>query len=885
MASSSPSLMDSLFQRSLDDIIKGLRHQQTGDSLFISKVLEEIRREIKSTDLHTKSTALHKLTYLHSIHFLDMSWAAFHAIECISSSNFSHKKIGYLAISQSFHESTPVILLITNQLRKDLKSNAEAEVSLALECLSRIGNLDLCRDLTPEVFTLMATSKLLVKKKAIGLLLMLFGKYPDSVRVCFKRLVESLESGDSPPIVSAVIGVFCELASRDPRAYLPLAPEFYKILVDSRNNWVLIKVLKIFTKLAPLEPRLAKKIVEPICELMRKTGAKSLMFECIRTILTSLTDYESAVRLSAGRINELLVDEDPNLRYLGLHALALIAPKHIWAVLENKEVVIKSLSDADPNIKLESLRLVMAMMSDSNVVEICRVLMNYANKSEPEFCNQILGSILSTCSHNVYEIVVDFDWYVSLLGEMSRVQHCQKGEEIEDQLIDIAMRVEDARPELVRVARDLVIDPALLGNSYLHRILSAAAWVCGEYVEFTRRPVELVEALLQPRTSLLPTHVRAVYMESAFKVLIFLLHSYIQNESSTDGDKSQESRCNIVEEKYSTSDPILYLFNLIDLAVSPLSGSYDVEIQERTRNILGFLELIRPDISDSSSPEDAELKEGRASTVVRLLHDSFLNELGPISTSAQGRVAIPDGLVLHDNLADLEAVCGSSEVPASWPISFESYYNEEGGSDFIADYKEKSELSTESTSLLVEHRKRHGLYYLSSEKNEHVGNDYPPANELKSGIRKQSFMPKRKSKQVKARPVVVKLDEGDKQITSEKPETKVDSISDAVREVLLGNEGEAGSSREKSTATGIIDKKKGKVKMNVEGEKEDSEKMGSESQQQIPAKERSKRSSGKKKGGDMEKHRRKHRHGRHNKTDQVHNSVIAQTPVVTDLLL
>ncbi|CAN1317668.1 AP-3 complex subunit delta [Linum perenne] len=916
--------MDSLFQRSLDDIIKGLRHQQTGDSLFISKVLEEIRREIKSTDLHTKSTALHKLTYLHSIHFLDMSWAAFHAIECISSSNFSHKKIGYLAISQSFHESTPVILLITNQLRKDLKSNAEAEVSLALECLSRIGNLDLCRDLTPEVFTLMATSKLLVKKKAIGLLLMLFGKYPDSVRVCFKRLVESLESGDSPPIVSAVIGVFCELASRDPRAYLPLAPEFYKILVDSRNNWVLIKVLKIFTKLAPLEPRLAKKIVEPICELMRKTGAKSLMFECIRTILTSLTDYESAVRLSAGRINELLVDEDPNLRYLGLHALALIAPKHIWAVLENKEVVIKSLSDADPNIKLESLRLVMAMMSDSNVVEICRVLMNYANKSEPEFCNQILGSILSTCSHNVYEIVVDFDWYVSLLGEMSRVQHCQKGEEIEDQLIDIAMRVEDARPELVRVARDLVIDPALLGNSYLHRILSAAAWVCGEYVEFTRRPVELVEALLQPRTSLLPTHVRAVYMESAFKVLIFLLHSYIQNESSNseygdlatdqefnprvsnqsngdfsgaDGDKSQESRCNIVEEKYSTSDPILYLFNLIDLAVSPLSGSYDVEIQERTRNILGFLELIRPDISDSSSPEDAELKEGRASTVVRLLHDSFLNELGPISTSAQGRVAIPDGLVLHDNLADLEAVCGSSEVPASWPISFESYYNEEGGSDFIADYKEKSELSTESTSLLVEHRKRHGLYYLSSEKNEHVGNDYPPANELKSGIRssddaedlvkvaEQSFMPKRKSKQVKARPVVVKLDEGDKQITSEKPETKVDSISDAVREVLLGNEGEAGSSREKSTATGIIDKKKGKVKMNVEGEKEDSEKMGSESQQQIPAKERSKRSSGKKKGGDMEKHRRKHRHGRHNKTDQVHNSVIAQTPVVTDLLL
>ncbi|CAK7325680.1 unnamed protein product [Dovyalis caffra] len=34
--------MDTLFQRSLDDIIKGLRHQQTTESAFISEVIEEI---------------------------------------------------------------------------------------------------------------------------------------------------------------------------------------------------------------------------------------------------------------------------------------------------------------------------------------------------------------------------------------------------------------------------------------------------------------------------------------------------------------------------------------------------------------------------------------------------------------------------------------------------------------------------------------------------------------------------------------------------------------------------------------------------------------------------------------------------------------------------
>lgn len=113
---SSNSLMDSLFQRSLEDLIKGLR---LGESTFISKSLEEIRREIKLTDLSTKSVALQKLSYLAALHGVDMTWAAFHAVEVVSSSRFAHKRIGYHAIAQSFNNQTPVLLMITNQLRKE----------------------------------------------------------------------------------------------------------------------------------------------------------------------------------------------------------------------------------------------------------------------------------------------------------------------------------------------------------------------------------------------------------------------------------------------------------------------------------------------------------------------------------------------------------------------------------------------------------------------------------------------------------------------------------------------------------------------------------------------------------------------------------------------
>ena len=871
-----------------------------------------------------------------------------------------------------------MLLLITNQLRKDLTNpNNEFEVSLALECLSRIATTDLCRDLTPEIFTLLSSTKIFVRKKAIALVLRVFEKYPDAVKVCFKRLVENLDSTD-PHIVSAVVGVFCELTSNDPKSYLPLAPEFYRILVDSKNNWVLIKMLKIFAKLVLLEPRLSKRVVEPVCEHMRRTGAKSLMFECVRTVVSSLSEHEQAVKLAVVKIRELLLDDDPNLKYLGLNALSIVALKHLWAVLENKEVVIKWLSDEDPNIKRESLRLVMAMVSENNVVEICRVLVNYALKSDPEFCNEILGSVLSTCSRNLYEIVNDFDWYVSLLGEMSRILHCQQGDEIENQLIDISMRVRDVRPELVRVGRDLLIDPALLSNHFLYRILSAAAWVSGEYVEFSRNPFELIEALLQPRTNLLPPSIRAIYIQSAFKVLIFCLHSYllqrestassypdtlalselaskrempegsdlatfkapshseqdevfnprVSNQSSEElsvgngGDRTinhGQTSTPVTSENIFTYEAVVNQLNLIELALGPLTGSHDVEILERVRNLLCFIELIKGEILESLVQKEENLNsaEMKSSKIIKLMSDAFSEELGPVSVSAQERVPIPEGLVLKENLNDLEMICGDIQLPSSISFSLVSTHYEEGVGASLPDLQSKEELEppSEATSLLAEHRKRHGLYYLTSEKNDIVANDYPPANDPKLQddqnndtedlvkLTEQLLVSKKRPNQAKPRPVVVKLDGDFVPVSAKRPGPKDDSLSGAVQEVLLGNDTRTSTSRS-NPSDKSSSKRKGKEKLITDPSSElnenlgDAEKLDHEnpssrrSKHRTHGKERRHKSPGKireerEENGQKEKKKSSHRHARH-KTRQradVPLNVVSETPVIPDFLL
>lgn len=82
--------------------MKGLRVQMIGEARYLAKAMDEIHKEIKSTDHHTKAVALQKLTYLNMLQGFDMSWAAFHVVEVMSMPRFCHKKIGYLAASQSF---------------------------------------------------------------------------------------------------------------------------------------------------------------------------------------------------------------------------------------------------------------------------------------------------------------------------------------------------------------------------------------------------------------------------------------------------------------------------------------------------------------------------------------------------------------------------------------------------------------------------------------------------------------------------------------------------------------------------------------------------------------------------------------------------------------
>lgn len=53
-----------MFEKSLTDLIRGIRANKKNEQKYIAACLQEIRNEVKSNDLDVKSTAVAKLTYV-----------------------------------------------------------------------------------------------------------------------------------------------------------------------------------------------------------------------------------------------------------------------------------------------------------------------------------------------------------------------------------------------------------------------------------------------------------------------------------------------------------------------------------------------------------------------------------------------------------------------------------------------------------------------------------------------------------------------------------------------------------------------------------------------------------------------------------------------------
>uniref|UniRef100_A0A914ZQZ1 Clathrin/coatomer adaptor adaptin-like N-terminal domain-containing protein n=1 Tax=Parascaris univalens TaxID=6257 RepID=A0A914ZQZ1_PARUN len=189
------SNIDRLFDKSLTDLIRGIRNNKENEARYIASCIDEIKMELRQESTFVKANAIEKLAYLQMMGY-DIAWASFNIIEVMASTKYTEKRIGYLAASQCFHEETDVLMLTTNMIRKDLHSACMYDTGVALGALSCFVTTDLARDLANDIVNLLSSSRPYIRKRAVLLLYKIFLKYPDSLRPTFHRLKERLEDQD-----------------------------------------------------------------------------------------------------------------------------------------------------------------------------------------------------------------------------------------------------------------------------------------------------------------------------------------------------------------------------------------------------------------------------------------------------------------------------------------------------------------------------------------------------------------------------------------------------------------------------------------------------------------------------------------------------------------
>uniref|UniRef100_A0A8C9FCD6 AP-3 complex subunit delta-1 n=1 Tax=Pavo cristatus TaxID=9049 RepID=A0A8C9FCD6_PAVCR len=610
--------IDRMFDKNLQDLVRGIRNHKEDEAKYISQCIDEIKQELKQDNIAVKANAVCKLTYLQMLGY-DISWAAFNIIEVMSASKFTFKRIGYLAASQCFHEGTDVIMLTTNQIRKDLSSPNQYDTGVALTGLSCFVTPDLARDLANDIMTLMSHTKPYIRKKAVLIMYKVFLKYPESLRPAFPRLKEKLEDPD-PGVQSAAVNVICELARRNPKNYLSLAPLFFKLMTSSTNNWVLIKIIKLFGALTPLEPRLGKKLIEPLTNLIHRYVWQILLCS-LRTVLISLSsgmpNHSASIQLCVQKLRILIEDSDQNLKYLGLLAMSKILKTHPKSVQSHKDLILQCLDDKDESIRLRALDLLYGMVSKKNLMEIVKKLMIHVDKAEgTTYRDELLTKIIDICSQSNYQYITNFEWYISILVELTRLEGTRHGHLIAAQMLDVAIRVKAIRKFAVSQMAMLLDNAHLIASNTqrngICEVLYAAAWICGEFSEHLEEANQTLEAMLRPKVTTLPGHIQAVYVQNMVKLYASILQ---QKEQAGDKEAAQEITQLMIER------------------LPQFVQSADLEVQERASCILQLIKYI----------QKLQVKEVPVAEEVIAL---FAGELNPVAPKAQKKVPVPEGLDL-----------------------------------------------------------------------------------------------------------------------------------------------------------------------------------------------------------------------------------------------
>ncbi|KAG5440709.1 hypothetical protein PCK2_000145 [Pneumocystis canis] len=493
-----------------------------------------------------------------------------------------------------------------------------------------------------------------IRKRVVLLIYKIFLQYPDALKSPFLKLREKLEDIDQS-VVYATVNVICELSMKNPKNYLLLAPILYNLLKTSSNNWILIKLIKIFSSMIPLESRLIRKLAPILTMLIQNVSAMSLRYECINIIVTGnflKNDSDSLtilIEIVTFTVTILFLLKD-RVKYVGLLILSKVMVVYPILMPAFEDIIFECLEDDDISIQLRALDLVGCLVNKENLQEIVKFLVTQLvlphSPLSKNHRNYIVNKILLISSKDSYINISDFDWYISVLINLVKISKVNVSEMLGIEMQNVSVRVKIARPYAVNRLSKLLYDADLVDNIYDSEsnigVLSYVAWIVGEYSSLLDSYHEVLESMLQFKVLNFPASIQKIYVQAIPKIFI----NWMFKSAYWD-----------IEKKIASS---IWIQKIV-LVLDEFCISKDLEVLQRAVEFKEVFKMVQYIIEfadyDSSFLDTNEFLSpnqfSNASNLVYFLFNDvlfamFLDNLNPVAPNAQKKIPVLENINLEN---------------------------------------------------------------------------------------------------------------------------------------------------------------------------------------------------------------------------------------------
>eukprot|EP00401_Gymnodinium_catenatum_P024410 CAMPEP_0117477656 /NCGR_PEP_ID=MMETSP0784-20121206/10936_1 /TAXON_ID=39447 /ORGANISM="" /LENGTH=852 /DNA_ID=CAMNT_0005271967 /DNA_START=145 /DNA_END=2699 /DNA_ORIENTATION=+ len=530
----------------------------------------------KSLSGYHKKKYVWKLLYAYMLGY-EVDFGHFQAVELCSSAKFSEKTAGYLAISLLLADNAEILRLVVNSVKTDMNSGNEHIAALALNTVANIGGSEFADNLFADISKMLLSQSTqyspFIKRKACICLLRLYRRDQDALQpeVWRRKLCAMLQDRDVGLLTSVsgfMLGIL-ETDSSPVQEWLEIVPAVTQCLHNMVQGdcpehyeyyhvsapWLQTKLLRtlqffplskfdrdtlnrineilhnILTKPALQRTPLAtasstqKRRSKQDAERQNRSNAEhAILFEAMSLVihLEDRCDAETT-RTAAGLLGAFISSTDPNIRYLGLEAMARLATNvHTHEHLERyKKLILEKMHESDVSIRRQALNLLYALCRPENWQQIVDELLEVLGVSDALLQEELVLKIAILAEKNA----PNFRWYVDVIFRMLESAPDSVGDDVWYRVVQVVTGFEDGvgeneKKELQRHAAGKSFEN--LSSRYPHEtLIKLGAYMVGEFGHQLppNMPPKLKFEALSKHYSRGSTQVKAIILLAAVKLL------------------------------------------------------------------------------------------------------------------------------------------------------------------------------------------------------------------------------------------------------------------------------------------------------------------------------------------------------------------------------